>query len=117
MSINVGTFSGNLGSDPEAKFFESGKSVTEFNIAIKRIGNDKPMWLKVKAWGKPGEFAASYLRKGSYAIVSGRLDEETWQDRESGKERSRYVLVCDRVESPKSSQEASGKPEDYDEVF
>jgi len=92
-SLNVCSFTGRAGRDPETRYFESGSMVAEFSIAIdgwKRDSN--PLWLNLKIWGKTAQIAADYVKKGSMIAVSGSLESETWTDRASGEEKSKIVL-------------------------
>jgi single-strand DNA-binding protein len=92
-SLNVCTFTGRAGKDPEVRYFESGKMVAEFSIAVDGWKRDeKPLWLNLKIWGKIADVAANYVRKGSMIAVSGQLENETWTDKGSGEERSKIVL-------------------------
>jgi single-strand DNA-binding protein len=92
-SLNVCTFTGRAGRDPEVRYFESGKMVAEFSIAVGGWKRDeKPLWLDLKIWGKIADVAANYVRKGSMIAVSGQLERETWTDKGSGKEISKIVL-------------------------
>ena len=92
-SLNVCSFTGRAGRDPEVRYFESGKMVAEFSIAVDRWKRDeKPLWLNLKIWGKIADVAANYVRKGSMIAISGQLENETWRDRGSGEERSKIVL-------------------------
>jgi len=92
-SLNVCTFTGRAGKDPEVRYFESGKMVAEFRIAVDGWKRDeKPLWLNLKIWGKIADVAANYVRKGSMIAVSGKFENETWTDKGSGEERSKIVL-------------------------
>jgi single-strand DNA-binding protein len=92
-SLNVCSFTGRAGRDPETRYFESGSMVAEFSIAVDGWKRDsKPLWLNLKIWGKTAEVAANYVRKGSMVAVSGSLESETWTDRASGEEKSKMVL-------------------------
>lgn len=91
LSFNNCSFSGSLGKDPEVRFFEDGKAVANFSIAINGRG-DSTLWMPVKVWGKQVQVIADYVKKGSQIIVSGELENETWQ--KEGQERSRMVLNC-----------------------
>jgi single-strand DNA-binding protein len=92
-SLNVCSFTGRAGKDPEVRYFESGKMVAEFSIAVDGWKRDqKPLWLNLKIWGRIADVAANYVRKGSMIAVSGQLENETWADRVSGEERSKIVL-------------------------
>jgi len=92
-SLNVCSFTGRAGRDPETRYFESGSMVAEFSIAIdgwKRDSN--PLWLNLKIWGKTAQIAGDYIKKGSMIAVSGSLESETWTDKASGEEKSKIVL-------------------------
>lgn len=90
-SFNNCTFSGNLGRDPEVKYFDDGKAVANFSIAVEgRKG--QTLWMTVKVWNRPAQVIADYVRKGSKIIVNGELQEETWE--KDGQQKSRMVLNC-----------------------
>ena len=92
-SLNVCTFTGRAGRDPEVRYFESGKMIAEFSIAVDGWKRDeKPLWINLKIWGKIADVAANYVRRGSMIAVSGQLENETWTDKGSGEERSKIVL-------------------------
>ena len=107
-SINSITISGRAGADPEIRYQENGTQVANLRIAVDQFGRDrKPMWLSVKIWGRSAQVAADYVRKGSQVGISGRLEEETWTDRQSGQERSKPVVNCSQLTllgSPKDQQ-------------
>ena len=82
---------GNLTRDPEMRATTTGSQACNFTIAVNRVykGSDGNMQEQVSyidcvAWGKPGETIAQYTRKGSSIIVSGRLDQRSWEDKNSG---------------------------------
>lgn len=96
-SFNNCTFTGHVGRDPDAKYFETGSSVAEFTIAIsypkRKNGEEKPaLWLSVKVWGKQVETVTNYVKKGTQIIVQGELEQETWE--KDGVQKSKLVLNC-----------------------
>lgn len=107
-SFNNCTFSGNLGKDPDVRYFEDGKMVANFNLAVEgRKG--QTLWIGVKVWGKPAQVIADYVRKGSKLIVSGELQEETWE--KDGEKKSRISLNCQNfvmLDSRKGNSEGWG---------
>jgi single-strand DNA-binding protein len=110
-SLNVCSFTGRAGRDPEARYFESGSMVAEFSIAVDGWKRDsKPLWLNLKIWGKTAEIAANYVRKGGMIAVSGQLENETWTDKGSGEERSKIVLNVKELTllDSKKDSDASG---------
>ncbi len=90
-TLNTVVVIGNLGSDPDIKYFESGSVKASFSIA-RRISADITDWIPVEVWGKAAETAGNYLRKGSKVEVKGSLKREDWEDRETGSAKSRYLI-------------------------
>ena len=74
--------------------------VCNMSIAV-QTGKDKTLWVKVTAWRKTALFCADYLKKGSFIVVQGRLEEETWTDAE-GNNRKAVKVIAESVQSPKS---------------
>jgi single-strand DNA-binding protein len=92
-SLNVCSFTGRAGRDPEMKFFESGSAIAQFTIAVYGWKRDsEPLWLNLKIWGKLAQVAADYVKKGSQIAVSGQLENESWTDKATGEMRSKVVL-------------------------
>jgi single-strand DNA-binding protein len=92
---------GHLGRDAETKHTGSGHSITTFSVAVENGTKDKPRtaWLDVKAWNQC-QAALDILTKGSLVAVTGRLDVETWEDKETGKRRSKTLVVADMIHQP-----------------
>jgi single-strand DNA-binding protein len=92
---------GHLGRDAETKFTPSGHSITSFSIALEVGTKDKPRtaWVDVKAWNQC-QAALDILRKGQLIAVTGRIDVETWEDKETGQRRSKTLVVADMVHQP-----------------
>lgn len=84
---------GNLVRDPETKQTNSGHSVTSFTLAVNGR-NDDVAYIDCTAWNKGGETIAQYLHKGDPLLVSGRLNQSRWQDKD-GNNRSRIDVVVD----------------------
>ena len=86
---------GRLTRDPETRTTTSGKSVTSFSLAVDRQGqDDQADFFDVTAWEKTGELVAQYLSKGRRCLVQGRLRQDSWDDKETGKKRSRVEVVA-----------------------
>lgn len=84
---------GNLVRDPETKQTNSGHSVTSFTLAVNGR-NDDVAYIDCTAWNKGGETIAQYLHKGDALLVSGRLNQSRWQDKD-GNNRSKIDVVVD----------------------
>jgi len=107
MSLNLVTLVGRAGMDPEVRYFESGKVVCTFSLAVNRFrkGEDKPDWFNLELWGRTAEVAGEYVRKGSLVGVTGSLKFERWKDRSTGEERQRPVIAVERLELLGSRQD------------
>lgn len=93
---------GNLTRDPESRTTPSGQSVTNFSLAVNRTWkgadgqqNEAVSYIDCVAWGKPGEIIAQYMQKGRALLVSGRLDQRSWEDKESGGKRSKIEVIIE----------------------
>jgi len=87
--VNKVILVGNLGNDPDTKYTQGGMAVTRISLATTSVRNDKDgnkqertEWHRVVFFGKLGEIAGEYLRKGSQCYVEGeiRYDKYTGQD-------------------------------------
>ncbi|MDH5824053.1 single-stranded DNA-binding protein [Luteimonas sp. RD2P54] len=87
--INKAILVGNLGNDPETKYTQGGMAITKISLATTSVRKDRDgnpqentQWHRVTFFGKLGEIAAEYLRKGSQVYVEGeiRYDKYTGQD-------------------------------------
>ena len=87
--INKAILIGNLGSDPEVRYTQSGTAVANFNIATteKWKGQDGQMqeqteWHRIVAFARLGEICGEYLSKGSKVYIEGRIQTRKWEDRD-----------------------------------
>jgi len=91
MADNSITLVGNLTRDPELRFTTGGRGVASFGIAVSRRYQVNGEWqeqtsyFNIVAWGQLGENAASSLTKGMRVVVSGRLEQREYQNREGEK--------------------------------
>lgn len=93
---------GNITRDPEMRTTGSGSQVCSFAIAVNRSfkdssGNtqDQVSYLDCVAWGKSADIICQYVHKGSALLVSGRLEQRSWDDKNSGQRRSRTEIVVE----------------------
>ncbi len=97
-SINQVILMGRLTRDPETRTTPSGKSITSFSIAVDRVGQDDAAdFFDVTAWEKLGELVSQYLSKGRRCLIQGRLRQDSWDDKETGKKRSKVEVVATDV--------------------
>jgi len=91
---------GNLTRDPETRNTPNGQSVTNFGLAVNRTWRDQNgntqenvSFIDCVAWGKTGEIIAQYVQKGRPILVSGRLDQRSWD--QDGQKRSKVEVVVE----------------------
>ena len=103
-SLNKVFLMGNLTRDPELRQAGS-SSVCKMGLAINRRystrdGQDREetCFVDVEAWARQAETCSRYLRKGSPVLVEGRLRQDTWEDRETGRNRSKLLIHAERVQ-------------------
>lgn len=102
---------GRAGRDPEVKYFEDGKVVANFTLAVNSYKrDDDPDWFTLEIWGKQAQVAADYVRKGSQIAVIGSAKLETWTDRTTGAERSKIKVRVDRLELLGSRRDNDSAP-------
>jgi single-strand DNA-binding protein len=93
---------GNLTRDVEVRTTPSGQSVANFSLAVSRSwkGQDgqpqeQTSFINCVAWGKTGEIIAQYIKQGSPLLVSGRLDQRSYEDKDGNKRQAVEVNVED----------------------
>jgi len=97
-SINQVILMGRLTRDPEQRTTTTGKTIASFSIAVDRGGQeDAADFFNVTAWEKLGELVMQYLAKGRRVLVQGRLRQDSWDDKETGKRQSRIEVVATDV--------------------
>lgn len=75
----------------------SGAPVTDLRLAVDRR-SDGTDFLTVTAWNRTAEVVVEHLTTGRRIAVSGRLEQQTWTDRDSGANREKVVVVADRID-------------------
>ena len=102
MADSTVTLVGNLTRDPELRFTQGGRAVATLGIAVSRryqVNNEwqeQTSYFNIVAWGQLGENAAQTLGKGSRAIVTGRLEQRQYENRD-GEQRNIVEIVADEV--------------------
>lgn len=127
--LNRVVIQGRIGKDIELRHTQSSVSVVSFSIAVDRDFKDKATgekttdWVNVTAWRSTAEFVSKYFSKGRMAVVDGKLQTNTWTDKD-GNKRSRLEVVADSVyfgDSRKKESEGdtpeSDRPEQNGQEF
>jgi single-strand DNA-binding protein len=101
---NTVTVVGNVTRDPELRFTASGQAKATFGLAVNRRWQNRQTseweeavsFFNVVAWGAMGENASESLPKGSRIIVTGRLEQRSWET-DNGEKRSVVEIVADEI--------------------
>ena len=108
---------GNLTRDPELRTTANGTAVCSFSVAVNRVYRDSNgdqkedvSFIDCSAWSKLGEMINQYARKGTSVLVSGRLDQRSWEDKTTGQKRSRVEIVVEDFNFIGSSNRDGGSP-------
>ena len=99
---------GRLTKDVELRRTNTGTAVASFTLAVDRdFGEKETDFIEVVAWRQTAEFVSKYFSKGRMAVVSGRLQIRSWNDKDGNKRKTAEV-VADNVyfgDSKKDDQE------------
>ena len=109
--INKAIIVGNLGADPETRYTDSRKAITNIRVATSETWNDKQTgekreqteWHRVVMFGKLAEIAGEYLRKGSSVYIEGKIRTRKWRDNQGN---DRYTTEIEA----RDMQMLGGKP-------
>ena len=104
MADNTITVVGNVTRDPELKFLNSGQAALRLAVAVSRRWQnrqtqeweEKTSFFDVSAYGPMAENAASTLAKGARVVVTGRMEQRSWET-ESGEKRNAFEIVADEI--------------------
>lgn len=104
MATSPITLTGNLTADPNLSFTSGGVAKLTFSVAVNHVWRDadgeqqkKTSFFDCVAWRQTAEFGADVLEKGIGTIVTGRLEQRSWEDKETGANRSKVEVVVDDI--------------------
>ena len=113
-SINQVILLGRLTRDPEQRTTASGKNVVSFSIAVDRqFQDDQADFFNITAWDKLGDLVMQYLSKGRRVLIQGRLRQDSWEDKDTGKRQSRIEVTASDVtflDGPNGDNSGSAAP-------
>lgn len=113
--MNKTILMGRLTRDPEVRYTQTtNKMVVNFTIAVKRRFEDNTDFFNIIAWGKLGEFASKYFKKGQQILVSGRLQNRDYETKD-GNKRIITEIVAEELyfaDSKKSNNNNENQEED-----
>ena len=101
---NTITVVGNCTRDPELRFTPSGQAVAAFGLAVNRRWQnrqtqeweEKVSFFDVTCWAQMAENVAESVQKGTRVVVTGRLDQRSWETND-GEKRSKVEIVADEI--------------------
>ncbi len=120
-NLNKVLLLGNVTRDPEVRYTPKGSAVCDLGIAVNRQftldsgeKREEVTFVEVTLWGRTAEIAGEYLRKGRPVFIEGRLQMDTWDDKQTGQKRSRLRVVGENMQllggrAPAAAPETSGE--------
>jgi len=113
-NLNKVQLIGNLTRDPELRHTPRGTAITEISIAINRTWKDdsgnkqeEVTFVEVTFWGRTAETIQTHLAKGAPIYVEGRLQLDSWDDKDTGKKRTKLRVVGENFQFLASGQKRS----------
>ena len=104
-NLNKVLLIGNLTRDIELRYTPKGSAVTDISMAINRTytlesgeRREETVYVDVVLWGRQAELASQYLHKGRPVFIEGRLQLDTWDDKETGQKRSKLRVVGEQMQ-------------------
>ena len=103
-NVNKVILIGNLTRDPEVRYTPKGTAVTDISLAVNRTSSsegekrEETTFIDVTLWGRTAEVAGEYLNKGRPLYVEGRLQMDSWEDKNTGQKRTKLKVVGEKIE-------------------
>src|SRR3982751_2816016 len=104
-SFNKVILLGNLTRDPEVRYTPKGSAVCDLGIAVNRVytteggeRREEVTFVDVVLWARLAEIAGEYLRKGRPVFIEGRLQMDSWDDKQTGQKRTRLRVVGESMQ-------------------
>ena len=96
---------GNLTRDPEIRYTPKGTAVADVGLAVNRVlgteegeRREEVTYVDVVLWARLAEIADQYLKKGRPVFIEGRLQLDSWDDKQTGQKRSRLRVVAENMQ-------------------
>ena len=104
-SVNKVILIGNCTRDPEVRYTPKGTAVADIGMAMNRYyssdGGDRreeTTFVDVTLWGRQAEVAGEYLKKGRPVYIEGRLQMDSWDDKNTGQKRTKHKVVGESMQ-------------------
>jgi single-strand DNA-binding protein len=114
-SFNKVILLGNLTRDPEVRYTPKGSAVCDLGIAVNRQytldsgeKREEVTYVDVVLWSRLAEIAGEYLKKGRPVFIEGRLQMDTWDDKQTGQKRTKLRVIGETMQLLGSRPAAAG---------
>lgn len=117
-SYNKVMLMGNLTRDPEVRYTPKGSAVADLAIAVNRTytadngeKREEVTYVDVVLWARLAELAGQYLKKGRAVFIEGRLQMDSWEDKQTGQKRTKIRVVGEVMQfldSKRDGEDGSG---------
>lgn len=104
-SFNKVILLGNLTRDPEVRYTPKGSAVCDLGVAVNRVyttdsgeRREEVTYVDVVLWARLAEIAGEYLKKGRPVFIEGRLQMDSWDDKQTGQKRTRLRVVGESMQ-------------------
>lgn len=119
MSVNKVILIGNLGRDPETRYLDNNRVVTNFSLATSETFTDRngerktdTEWHRIEMWDNLAKIAEKYLKKGAQVYIEGKIKSESWKDKEGNEKTGIKIRVISMtlLGGPRSTDAQSTTP-------
>ncbi|HEU0274434.1 MAG TPA: single-stranded DNA-binding protein [Candidatus Udaeobacter sp.] len=104
-SFNKVILLGNLTRDPEVRYTPKGSAVCDLGLAVNRVytteggeRREEVTFVDVVLWARLAEIAGEYLKKGRPVFIEGRLQMDSWDDKQTGQKRTKLRVVGESMQ-------------------
>jgi single-strand DNA-binding protein len=108
---------GNLTRDPEVRYTPKGTAVADIGLAVNRVfttddgeRREEVTYIDIVLWARQAEIAEQYLKKGRSIFVEGRLQLDSWDDKQTGQKRTKLRVIGENMQMLGSRSDAEGSP-------
>jgi single-strand DNA-binding protein len=120
--LNQVNIAGTMTRDAEINYTPKGTAVANLSLAINRVWKDEggtkheeTTFVEVAAFGRTAEIIGEYTAKGHTIFIQGRLKLDQWDDKQTGKKRSKLSVVCEKFSFVSSPKNEEGGDDAYEE--
>lgn len=104
-NVNKVMLLGNITRDLEVRYTPKGTALADLGLAVNRLTvndqgekREEVTFVDVTLWGRQAELAGQYLSKGRPVFIEGRLQLDTWDDKQTGQKRSKLKVVGENLQ-------------------